>query len=686
VFICLHVPIPSCQILLRQQQLDKYKKEAEYWQQMSANQTAGGDGGGGSGGGSGGGAGGGSGGGAGGGGRHGSTTSAGSGTANDVSDAEKAEWDPIATAMLGGVHRIDSAIVAAVYPELSSATVFSGAEISKWLWGNMSDLKTAADIADVGSGLLRAGAIGHADELLMAGNVFMGEEHVWYFSFDGIGKRAKTGPKADGRGGENPTGGKSMIANLQEDDWGSQHLADPPPSETLEDLYVACKGIPLLEAIMNGDSRKELKKLLGKDKTSAQVKDHKGRTSVHYAVYFQQQKIVALLLKHGGNLDVKDNRGNAPLLAAVHRADIQSMTTLLKLGADISVADRTEQTALHWAVQHFTTEGIRVLLAHKDCSPFLVNKQDIKEHLSALHLAVASGADAHAALLLEEGADPTQFDAYGRTAVNYACYFDRPECLVAILNFKPHYINARDSTGRTALHFTCGKYGYSTACVRLLLSSKEVDVNVTDLKLRTPLHFCAIHNRVNLAKALMQRDASTEGKDVNCHTPKHYAMHVGDVEMVALFDGSAEMIDRAHQQRRASQDLQDRKEMASQNARSRREASITRSLNTLEEESTVDDNIKVAGAAGKWLRAADDHRGGARGSLMEEDEDEAADEGPPELNPRASPTNSASVRSRSQSSDSSRGSSSIDRAIDASVSKQKQSGSKEQKSSACVIA
>ena len=541
---------------------------------------------------------------------------AGTGVANDSSDdglpGGSEEWAPIMSAMLkehAGVEKIDPAVVVAVYPELATATVFSGSGISKWLWENMSDLQTVDDINDVGTQLLLAKTIGHADEMLHAAGVFIGDDHTWYFSFDGIGTRARTGPKdgsaRNGGGGSSAAdsdgkNGTGVLANLQEDDWGNQHISDRPPEETLEDLFVASKGNVLLEAILNGGTRKELKKIIGSlGGHAARTTDHKGRSAVHYAVYVSQPKICQLLVKSSAIVDAEDNRGNTPLMAAVHRADLQVMSVLLKLGADLEASDRTEQTVLHWAVQHFTTEGLKVLLGHKDCTTFLVNKQDVKEHLSPLHLAVASGASAHVMLLLDAGADPTQFDAYGRTALNYSCYFDKPECLVQILNFRPNYINARDKTGRTALHFTCGKYGYSQACLRLLLSSKDVDVNACDLKLRSPLHFCAIHNRVSLAKALMQRGASPDAKDMNCHTPKHYAMHVGDVEVVTLFDGSVEMVERAKMKRRVSQEMLATHEH--EHAVTKRPSVIARSLHTLEEEEVEEDNVAVAAAAGLWL-------------------------------------------------------------------------------------
>jgi ankyrin repeat protein len=54
----------------------------------------------------------------------------------------------------------------------------------------------------------------------------------------------------------------------------------------------------------------------------------------------------------------------------------------------------------------------------------------------------------------------------------------------------------------------------------VLLSSKLVDVNAVDLKLRSPLHMCALNGRVGLAKALVQRGAIVDGTDRNKQTPQ----------------------------------------------------------------------------------------------------------------------------------------------------------------------
>jgi ankyrin repeat protein len=88
-----------------------------------------------------------------------------------------------------------------------------------------------------------------------------------------------------------------------------------------------------------------------------------------------------------------------------------------------------------------------------------------------------------------------------------------------MLNVHPHLINLRCAAGRTALHFSCGR-ACSLGCVKVLLSSKLVDVNAVDLKLRSPLHMCALNGRVGLAKALVQRGAIVDGTDRNKQTPQ----------------------------------------------------------------------------------------------------------------------------------------------------------------------
>ena len=527
------------------------------------------------------------------------------------------EWKGIAVSMLDpqtGVERITADIVASVYPELAGATVFTGAECARWLQSNVDSIESDDDVWDAAFNLLKSTSMGHADERNVDSITdFLPENNVWYFSFSGVGKRPSLLADASGHGGDSEATVCSFQAMLEEEDCGDQQISAPPPELTIEELFQAAFGQPLLEAILGGARKKVLKKLIAQE--GVHVRDSQKRSALMYAVLTHQPATCSLLVKHGVDTEARDSAGNTALLIATHLADTLMMAKLLALGARLDTGDRDEQTALHWSCRHQATEGLRALLFHKSCRKYLVNRQDIKEQLSPLHWAVAAGARDHVVLLMEKGAEPSCMDARGRTVMDYCSYFDQPECLVNILNLDPKWVKHRNSKGRTSLHFTCGKYGWSTQCLKLLLSSTNATVNATDLKLRTPLHICAIHHRVQVGKALIKLGANPNAKDVGGYTPLHYAMHLGDVDMVALLEGSQEEVERAaEQQRRASQTLLRRSS-----------SELSHTLNNLEEEAEV--SPAAAAAAGQWLRHTDNaqaERSRALSTVSEDHEPELA--------------------------------------------------------------
>lgn len=495
-----------------------------------------------------------------------------------TAEADAEAWRPVAQALVGGVETIPPDVVREVYPELEGATVFTGRSLAKWLPGHLDGITNADELRETATSLLETGGIAHADEgLLSAGVGFVPSEETWYYSFDGQAnmKRRKPRTSADsiaeigglgnlGRGraprgttgGESSAGGSgnwmemnSIAEVMTETEWGSKQVADIAPQESLDELLQSAVDSPLHTMVLSNPSKKDLKQILLQSDIHEQ--DPMGRTALHYATMLQQTSTIKHLVREGADIEARDRRGNTPLLLATHRADVATMNTLLRLGASVQTADRSARTCIHWACQHYATDGLKVLLAHKTCNRVLVNKQEIGKHCTALHWAISLSAQGHASILLEYGADPGTMDRQGRTSMSYCIFFDEPSCLLSLLNHDQACVKLRDAKGRTPLHFCCGRY-LSAPCLKILLKSKATDVNAADLKLRTPLHMCALYSRHFVAKALMQRGASVESVDLNKQSPRHYATSQGDVEMVTMFDGSAALIERAEQRRRLS--------------------------------------------------------------------------------------------------------------------------------------
>ena len=74
---------------------------------------------------------------------------------------------------------------------------------------------------------------------------------------------------------------------LEEEDWGDQQISAPPPELTIEELFQAAFGQPLLEAILSGARKKVLKKLIAQD--GVNVRD--SQSILHYTHVSKWRKI-----------------------------------------------------------------------------------------------------------------------------------------------------------------------------------------------------------------------------------------------------------------------------------------------------------------------------------------------------------------------------------------------------------
>ena len=169
---------------------------------------------------------------------------------------------------------------------------------------------------------------------------------------------------------------------------------------------------------------------------------------------------VSSLLRHGADVNAKETRqGHTALMRAVAGRYPDVVRALIEAGADPQARPKGAFTALLFAAQEGDLESARILLAAGvDVNEVTARGPEARRGLrggpcvgtragsdvqvdplcfvpaqnpSALVMATASGHEALALFLLENGADPNAADALGWTALHHAV----PEGLAAISGF-----------------------------------------------------------------------------------------------------------------------------------------------------------------------------------------------------------------------------------------------------------
>ena len=147
----------------------------------------------------------------------------------------------------------------------------------------------------------------------------------------------------------------------------------------------------------------------GAEPNSAEVDS--GQTALMWAAAGGHWEIVDLLIGAGADVNASSSGKFTPLMFAARTGDLKSAELLLDAGAEVNVA---------------TEDGL---------SPLLIASASLDAITGSDYRLVVeeSQHESLGALLLDRGADVTQSDQYGMTALHYAVEMNKPSLLRALL-------------------------------------------------------------------------------------------------------------------------------------------------------------------------------------------------------------------------------------------------------------
>lgn len=117
------------------------------------------------------------------------------------------------------------------------------------------------------------------------------------------------------------------------------------------------------------------------------VKDNRGQSLLHLAIYQKDEEICAKLISIGLDVNAQDEDGSTPLHVAVELNEIELVKTLLENEADIHKTDIDDYSPLHTAARvKNSSEILELLLKNKAKADAKTVHGDL-----ALHIAAATG-------------------------------------------------------------------------------------------------------------------------------------------------------------------------------------------------------------------------------------------------------------------------------------------------------
>lgn len=258
--------------------------------------------------------------------------------------------------------------------------------------------------------------------------------------------------------------------------------------------------------------------------------DHHGKTPLHHAVAHSNNAVVEFLLKQK-NIDMNHQASGHALVTPLHKAAYQGHSDIVKLlidqGANPNIRNIFGRTAVHDAVLSKSAETLAMILQSKPNLDIVDNDEQ-----TPLFVAISTGFDTAAEMLLEAGANPN-IAAKTIYPIHKAAYLAKKEILPALIHHGAD-VNVRNFLGKTPLHdaATCqlDQLHEDRSFIAKLLLSSGADHSLLDGEGATPLFTAVKNESPQLTSTLLEAGANP---NIACKTitPLHEACLNGLLEI-----------------------------------------------------------------------------------------------------------------------------------------------------------
>lgn len=203
----------------------------------------------------------------------------------------------------------------------------------------------------------------------------------------------------------------------------------------------------LVKATKTGDLEKVSKLLNSAADLHTTVGDFDKRNLLHHAAQNGHPDLIELLIEKGIDVNSLDKRGRTALYLACYDYKVDSAKTLVANGAEINISGEYNPLDMASSNSYYGTEIVELLLENNADVNLICRGTQVTPLMGALHQKKTAALK----LLLNAGANTNHVDANGESPLGRVSYFDFPEHVSLVLDFKAK-IDFQDKEGNSALH------------------------------------------------------------------------------------------------------------------------------------------------------------------------------------------------------------------------------------------
>jgi ankyrin repeat protein len=185
-------------------------------------------------------------------------------------------------------------------------------------------------------------------------------------------------------------------------------------------------------------------------------------------------------------------------------------------------------------------EEMTILSQGKEILTKLVNKSS-KKSLTAIHLAAYRGNIEIIKLLIKNGANIQAKNEKGLNVLHMAAQGDQPSALLFFTEKYDLHLEELDYLGNTPLHWAC--YTGSQSFVNILLSYRNLNVNLQEKQGLTPLHLAVMSEKTKIIKKLIYYGALLSIVDNKNRKPIDLAINKNKIKIAEMIKNEQSLID-----------------------------------------------------------------------------------------------------------------------------------------------